>query len=778
MSEITQPPPDVHAQDPNARVNRLSAASDQSTSKEQSADKQTGKTSAEAEKEKIISHHDPAVTLASTLAKLDSGSRFSATVNGQDADGRTVITSELGTYLVNVDQKFAAEIKNLKPDTSIEIRVITVDKEIKAEIIEKFQNNTAFKKTVPIPVSLTLTEIAGQNNPVKTPVTPPTDPRIADIRSQYQATTLYKAERIAREIGDKLDNLPLPTTSPNYTVYGALSPNRDAASNLAPRQVSSNVFIQEISPDIAASNRAGNLSVVSTSVLEQFLGKNIPVQVIKAVPRTDHVLPAGLPEAVIKELSALTPLDYVTAGQNLTLNIAAVAIPEENNFNTHKADNPTGILAQNTPGQAATYLKTNLNAKPDDTVEKISVAENPYETHVARSINDAVISGIIIDTTRNLNKDQNSALTNQNSSKSSAIPYGQNLTSPISKNPDIPSDNREKTYYLATPTAVLKFQSHLPLIPGTIVSFTVERNISSNQVADLAIENRQQLNSEATTFVSEQSSFMSDTSVKSSSSELPLNPLTTQLSNRIENFLPQTIDQLQEDWGSLGLALSTLQGSASTAEASAFLSRIPSLQNPGQLTSGIIFFLSALNVIHPARVWLGPEVNDRLKQIGAEKVIDRIGHDFTRIAQMSTDRPAAEWRPYMVPLHNGSDISAVPILIKQISSDERNKSKKNQEKEENLKVKATRFMLEIKFSRFGMVHLDGLLKGTTLDIILKAANPIPFAVKTKLSQRYNDALKQNDFSGELIINDNTLPNISVKKIFETMSYNRNFEKRI
>ncbi|MEZ5758049.1 MAG: hypothetical protein R3D86_07495 [Emcibacteraceae bacterium] len=777
MSEITQPPPDVHAQDPNARVNRLSAASDQSTSKEQSADKQTGKTSTETEKEKVISHHDPAVTLASTLAKLDSGSRFSATVNGQDADGRTVITSELGTYLVNVDQKFAAEIKQLKPDTPIEIRVITVDKEIKAEIIESSQNNTTSKKPVPIPVSLTLTEIAGQNNPVKSPVTPPAETRIADIRSQYQATTLYKAERIAREIGDKLDNLPLPTTSPNYTVYGALSPNRDAASNLAPRQVSSNVFIQEISPDIAAGNGTANPSGISASVLEQLLGKNIPVQVIKAVPRTDHVLPAGLPEAVIKELNALTPLDYVSVGQNLKLNIAAIAIPEENNFNGPQAEKPAGLLTQNTSGQTEAVLKTALEATPDNIVSRSSVLEGPHEGDVKQGINDTVISGIIIDTARNINKDQNPASAAQ-ANRSSAILYGQSLASTLSKKPDLTDGNNEKTYYLATPTSVLKFQSHLPLIPGTIVSFTVEKNSPAHLSADHLTDNRLPLNPETTTSISEQPSAINVTSGKPTSGELPLNPLTTQLSNRIENFLPQTIDQLQEDWGSLGLALSTLQGSASTAEASAFLSRIPAMQNPGQLTSGIIFFLSAINAVHPARVWLGPEVSDRLKQVGAEKIIDRIGHDFTRIAQMATDRPTAEWRPYLVPIHNGSDISAVPILIKQISNDDRNKSKKDQENEESQKVKATRFMLEIKFSRFGMVHLDGLLKGKTLDIILKAANTIPFAVKTKLSQRYNDALKQNDFSGELIINDNALPNISVKKIFESLSINKNFEKRI
>ncbi|HRW29928.1 MAG TPA: hypothetical protein P5227_08025, partial [Emcibacteraceae bacterium] len=527
MSEITQPPPDVHAQDPNARVNRLSAASDQSTSKEQSAEKQTGKTVAEAEKEKIISHHDPAVTLASTLSKLDSGSRFSATANVQDADGRTVITSELGTYLVNVDQKYAAEIKHLKPDTPIEIRVITVDKEIKAEIIELTQNNTKIRKPVPIPVSLTLTEIAGQNNAIKSPISQPAETRIADIRSQYQATTLYKAERIAREIGDKLDNLPLPTTSPNYTVYGALSPNRDAASNLAPRQVSSNVFIQEISPDVAVGSGTGKHSAISALVLEQLLGKNISVEVIKAVPRTDHLLPAGLPEAVIKELSALTPLDYVSVGQNLNLNIAAIAIPEEKNFNNHQAEKLTEHLTQITPRQSETVLKTSGGTTPDEIGSRLS----PQVGDVKQGINEAVISGIIIDTDRNISKDQNPASASQAANRSSAIPYGQSLPSTKSGKPDVSDGNNEKTYYLATPTSVLKFHSRLPLIPGTIVSFTVEKNISSHHLADQITENRQLINSEKATFLSEQSSAISPTSVSSVSNEPPLNPLSTQLTN-------------------------------------------------------------------------------------------------------------------------------------------------------------------------------------------------------------------------------------------------------
>ena len=116
MSEITPPHQDIQSQD--SRVTRSAAASDQNASNQQPAEQKTKKQNQDGEIERITSHHEPAVTLASTLAKLDSGSNFTAHVQGSDGDGRTIISSELGTYLVEHEQKYAEEFKKIPQNSN------------------------------------------------------------------------------------------------------------------------------------------------------------------------------------------------------------------------------------------------------------------------------------------------------------------------------------------------------------------------------------------------------------------------------------------------------------------------------------------------------------------------------------------------------------------------------------------------------------------------------------------------------------------------------------
>lgn len=472
MSEITQPPPDVQTQDPNSRVNRLNAASDQSASHKQSAEQQAGKNAAEAEVEKQVSHHDPAVTLASTLSKLDSGSYFTASVSGHDADGRTIIVSELGTYLVDADQKYAEDLKKIRTDTGLNIRVVTVDKEIKAEIIRPPIENAPAPAA--IPVELTLTDIAA-NPGQAVPSTPPArETPLDDVRSQYQATTLYKAERIAREIADKLDNLPLPTTSPNYTVYGSSSVNSDKAANLSPRRFSPTVSIQEVASP-SANPVISAATATSQVALEQILGQNINVQVIKAIPKIPIPLPPGLPEAVAKEINALTPLDYVQQGQSLNINIAAIAVPD-----TQKQSSEVPQPIVHNVKTAAAPVSKDVITTTSGTLPQATATPAPAAVvdtaNTQAPIKDAVISGIIIDAAQ---KTSGNVAVRNDTSQATATPYSQKNTPQKFENLTGQADSTKNTYYLATPTTVLKLQSNTPLIPGTIVSFTV---VPDNQV--------------------------------------------------------------------------------------------------------------------------------------------------------------------------------------------------------------------------------------------------------------------------------------------------------
>lgn len=780
MSEITQPPPDVPTQDPNSRVSRLNAASDQSTSNKQSAEQQTSKQSAEVEPEKQASHHDPAVTLASTLSKLDAGSHFQATVTGQDGDGRTVIQSELGTYLVDVDRSHLNEFQKIQKDELLELRVVTIDKEIKAEIIRNIEAGDAKQQIVTIPVTLTLTDLAHSQSQLFAN-TPPTDPNqlpLEDIRSQYNATTLYRAESIAREIGEKLDNLPLPTSAPNYTVYAPTSSAADQEVETNPRQVYSNVFIQEVSTSAHQPPGPDQVTTQNTT-LQSILGTNISVEVIKTVPQTTIALPEGLPEAVRNEIRALTPLDNVSKGQLLNINISAIAVPEArepkqispqiqtvNNPNQISEGTTQNSIVQNTPSTQADQLAPTTETTNPTTQSSDATSPQP------------VISGIIVDALQtNIGTAIN--LTEQKKSAPQFL-YGQNVTGADGiANPA--SD--VKNYYLATPSTVLKFSSSNPMVAGTIVSFTIDQNTPPNRTSEQSQSGTQNpaavgkgATEASTTNLKPNETAIISNEQPSTSTTTP-NSIAPMLADRIDQFFPQELDQLTEDWSSISLAMSALTTTGSSSMAAIMASRIPNMHSPEQLTSTMFLFLSALKSATPARTWLGSDVSARLRQLGASRSIDRIDHDFSRIARLGTEVSIGDWRPLLIPAQNGPDFLAIPMIIKHIGDDKQDGEQSDQQ-EENRDQNSTRFILEVNFSEFGKVIIDGLLKNSRLDIILKSNELIPYAVKTKLSRKFNDAIDSVKFEGELVIIDSAPTEISVKKIIETMSHNARIEKNI
>lgn len=777
MSEITQPPPEIQSQDTNTRVNRLGAASDQSSSNKQSAEQQSGKPAPEAELEKQPTHHDPAVTLASTLSKLDSGSYFTATVSGKDGDGRTIISSDLGTYLVEVDIDHAEAVKNIKKDEVIELRVITIDKEIKADIIRPPTDVSESLRPTLIPVHLILTEL-GQNldleaHKMQASLMAKQTP-LDDVRSQYQATTLYKAERIARDIADKLENLPLPTSSPNYTVYGASKEPGSLSTVAVPKQVSANIFIQEVTSPNPATLR-GNTQIQQT-LLQQIVGQNINTEVIKSVPRTPTPLPAGLPASVIKEINALTPLDYTNVGQKITIHVSAVAVPENSEMQSAVSKN----VANKSPAAHTPPLAQSVEQSPNK-------APNTMVTEQSSNANkDVVMSGIIIDPSQSKSLSGNESSNRPPHAPSATnMAYGNQVRVPHGTSQRKENTSPPSTYFLATPTSVLKFDSKIPLVPGTIVSFTVQENsktLGAQATAQPTVEPspKENVAQPSTTVAAVTPSVSAPPSTETIPSDTSSTAsISPGLIDRIEHFYPQELGQLLEDWGSISLALSALVSSSSQSMAAILSSRIPNMQNPGQLTSSIFFFLSALKAPSPARTWVGPDVSARLKKLGVEKIIGKMDHDFTRISRLSTEAPAGEWRPYLIPLQNGPEITAIPMLTKQIVDHEQNENKQNEnEGDEEVKIKATRFILELKFSQFGMVIIDGMLKENRLDIILKSIEQMQFATKMKLSRKFHDALIKNNFEGELVIIDNAPIDISVRQMIETMGHKISIEKKI
>lgn len=688
MSEIGTPPKvDFHPQDGTDRVTRLSTASDHGTTEQQLADRQSQKSDTPAENERAPAPHDPAVILAATLAHLDAGSRFSAEFSGTDGEGRPLVTSELGSYVVTYDAANEEEFQKISRQNAFDIRVLTIDKQIEAEIIRRDPDIARN-----IPVTLTLTGLAS-DLPLQTALPDPTE-ALSSVQAQYQASTLYRAESIAREIADKLHELPLPTTTPNYTVYGTL-PLDDASKPLPPNIPAPNVatpnitataatlFVQEQGEEASKIRPAPSVGLGPQSLIQQV----IPALIVKNFPQVSTAPPAGLPNVVRKELEK-NPLVKLNTGVAFTIRVEAIAVPEVPGTITPIAATPEKITPK-TEAKKNTAASIATTTAPKDKPE----GKRP------------LISAIVIDPGKNLQH-----------------------STPFKTTPATSRNAIEHNVYLTTPTSVIKLSSPQPLIPGTVISFSLSENEQTTATTPV------------TTTVT------------------PPQPITPE-------FQQQLVEELIENWAALSLALSGLISKGETSAAQILSSRLPSPQNPAQMTSSMVFFLAAMGAPNPAETWLGKQVTDRMRQSGLEKLIKNLNEDMGRISRITADAPPGDWRPHLIPFQNGNDVNALPMLIRHIHEDE-HKEKKDQDSDEEPKIKATRFILELSLSQMGNIMIDGMLRGRRLDIIVKSQNTVAERLKQKLTQIYQTSLESNGFDGDLVIKDNHKPDLSIKQIMK------------
>jgi len=803
MSEIGTPSrTEFQTGEGTKRVTQTATTSDEGKAEQQPGGKQSHKSEQKEETPKQPRGHDPAVNISASLANLEVGGKIIANHIDHDGDARPIITTEQGSYTLKYEAADEKNVQKLLRQYPIEIRILSIDQDIKAEIIppaqERQKADNGLKEAVAI--SLTLTNLGHSPPRVTRPVSQEVLPQ-EKSNLQYRATDLYRAESIARESAVKIGELPLPTSSAGYILYQKKAPEQPKTPPTSP--VSASVIAQEYSspegkqniPPSAAqlsgngatlqATQAENITV-KPDALNGFLQKTISATVVKTFPR----LNVPLPEKILKEIGLTTPLDHFTKGQKFSIRIDSLAIPTPPATNTAKADTgPQTGTEKSAPSVPSGPQGTFAGQKPapDNPDNKNSPAHPavsetaPNKTPLAPLNKAGVsISGIIIDPSHSL-LEKNA----QNSAKQAeAMPAylkRQNLGLKA------PSETAQapKDFYLATPISVIKIKSSLNLVPGTIIGFSLSRgegqNISAPEKQSPKAPNQTNISTQ-TNISSAISSALSPgkneniteyardgiqkTNAQSEVSSPSAPPLV-----ETEKLPLQPLDEIYEDWQSLSLMLSSLGHAQNMAAPAAQImkSRMPSPQNPQQMTSTMVFFMAALGSANPARTWLGPDVSQQLERMGQEKLIRGLDMDMQRIRSLSTDSPPGEWRPLLLPFQNGPEVNALPMLIRQVQEEEE-QDKASEDGEENQNLTATRFIVEFDLKHMGQLLLDGLLKERQLDIIIRAEMRLPSQMKLKLAGLYSNALAKQDFTGELEFRDGITPDLSVKRTINQKIY--------
>ncbi|VAV93398.1 Transcriptional regulator, GntR family domain / Aspartate aminotransferase [hydrothermal vent metagenome] len=719
MEEIYNPPNlSLKTGEGATRVTPASTASDGSSTQQQPDDKKSPATEKAQETTVKSTPYDSAVTISTNLSNLEAGVTITASYLGVDGQDRPLIVSETGTYVVKYDPSLQKDMAKIPPHAVLEVKILKLDREIEARLT--YPDPSGQKTPLSIPVTLELIGLG--NAPPKIRASADQNPLpLEQQKISYQTTDLLRAENIAVESANKLKEMPLPATTTNYTLYEQATPQPTSPVIIRSSIAGNALIAQEMAVKSTSENPAQVTSPPSAEAvkvkpdpltvnLERLLHKNTLATVIKNIPNV-----AGqLPDIVQRQLGATGPLDHLKGGDNFTLRISSIAIPDIR---------PDGQAETKTttPMAAASPPPPQINTGQDTAIR-------PQE-----------LSGIVIAPGKNIL---------QNAMPAPAAPAARYPVQYVQGSAPQPGRGVAfQTIYVATPVSVIKIQSPVALTPGTVINFSLPDPKIAPEPNEMAKVTAKEGTDNSRTTATAPAAQTTGSQVASPPASLAAQPL----------------EQLARNWQALNQIITALPAAGNIAVAQSLDGRIPNINNPAQMTSTMVFFLAAMGAKNPARVWLGPAVSQQLEKAGQGKLLNMLGNDMRRIFRLGTDTPVNEWRPALLPLQVGGEVGAVPILTRQVvdeEADRRNNSGEDDDADKN----TTRFIVELSLSQFGQIQVDGLLKEKKLNIIIRSKIILPSEMKNKMSAMFTTALEISGYTGDLQFQDNTIADLSVQNI--------------
>jgi hypothetical protein len=194
-------------------------------------------------------------------------------------------------------------------------------------------------------------------------------------------------------------------------------------------------------------------------------------------------------------------------------------------------------------------------------------------------------------------------------------------------------------------------------------------------------------------------------------------------------------------WPALDEAIALLNASAAQA-AQAMAQTIPAAG--ARLTPTTLFFLAALRMGN-IESWLGAPAMEALRGGGRKDLAERLAQDFGRLASLSKNIVAGEWRAISMPLmQQDQHISLIQFFLRQPPPDDEETAGAG-----DAQRKMTRFILNLHLSRMGDMQFDGLLHKKRFDLILRSEEKLSAIIRQELMQKFTLGLEQTGMEGGL-----------------------------
>lgn len=131
-----------------------------------------------------------------------------------------------------------------------------------------------------------------------------------------------------------------------------------------------------------------------------------------------------------------------------------------------------------------------------------------------------------------------------------------------------------------------------------------------------------------------------------------------------------------------------------------------------------------------------------LKSTGTKQdAVRKLRDEFGQLSLLAQDRGNQDWKCFMLPLWDDGRLQQINLFYRRPRRQQSGGKDKNED--------ATRFVVDVNFTRLGGCQLDGLIRKKTFDLMVRSHRELPLPVKRDIAGLFAQAREIGNYAGEV-----------------------------
>ena len=188
-------------------------------------------------------------------------------------------------------------------------------------------------------------------------------------------------------------------------------------------------------------------------------------------------------------------------------------------------------------------------------------------------------------------------------------------------------------------------------------------------------------------------------------------------------------------WPALDEALASLDRTAPALAAQLRADLAPSAAP--RLAAALLFFMG---VLKGDTSWPGDPMGLALTAAGRADLRARLAKDVSDLRQQASESARGDWRIFTLPVLDEAAVQPIRLYVRNPREDGGSGGQSQQ---------GSRFVLDLDLSRLGPLQLDGLVRGSKFDLVLRSHEPLDPALKAEIGTLFHTALDGSGLGGDV-----------------------------